>query len=381
MVRYYACPEASKLPGGFKVMGYVAVRGGTEAIENSEKLLKYYRLKGGSPPIQVKQIIDQLRLAVDRVMGEGSLYAPEYAALAIKQAEGDIIEASFILRAYRSTVPRNHYSLPVDTSNMRIIRRISAAFKDIPGGQILGPTRDYTQRLLDFTLEDETPESTNKFLSDFLKDLDLDLSGDPPSFPKVVDLLRKEGLIEERRESSTEVVDITKEAMAFPCPRSGRLQAMARGETGGLLALAYSSMRGYGDIHPTVGELRVGYVPLTITHPGGHGELYVGEILVTEAEVIASFKDKKGMPKFTIGYGLCFGHNELKAICMAVLDRTMMAEEPKAPAEDQEFVLYHIDGIESSGFANHYKLPHYITFQSDLDRLRSSQKRKEGQGC
>lgn len=362
-------------------MGYVAVRGGTEAIENSEKLLKYYRLKGGLPPIQVKQIIDQLRLAVDRVMGEGSLYAPEYAALAIKQAEGDIIEASFILRAYRSTVPRNHYSLPVDTSNMRIIRRISAAFKDIPGGQILGPTRDYTQRLLDFTLEDETPESTNKFLSDFLKDLDLDLSGDPPSFPKVVDLLRKEGLIEERRESSTEVVDITKEAMAFPCPRSGRLQAMARGETGGLLALAYSSMRGYGDIHPTVGELRVGYVPLTITHPGGHGELYVGEILVTEAEVIASFKDKKGMPKFTIGYGLCFGHNELKAICMAVLDRTMMAEEPKAPAEDQEFVLYHIDGIESSGFANHKKLPHYITFQSDLDRLRSSQKRKEGQGC
>ncbi|MDP2210551.1 MAG: carbon-phosphorus lyase complex subunit PhnI [Candidatus Aquicultor sp.] len=365
-------------------MGYVAVKGGVEAIENAEELLKYFRLKGGSKPIEVKQIQDQLRLAVDKVMGEGSLYAPYYAALALKQAEGDTIEASFILRAYRSTVPRNHYSLPVDTTEMHIIRRISAAFKDIPGGQVLGPTRDYTQRLLDFELAEEDEERAACFLAGFLEGLETGAPEGPVTFSKVIDLLREEGLVEEfqaKQQDKTggredSVMDITRETTTFPCPREGRLQAMARGEIGGMLAIAYSSMRGYGDIHPTLGELRVGYVPLKIPHPRGTGELYLGRVLVTEAEVIARFADEDGTPKFTVGYGLCFGHNELKAVSMAILDRTMSAVEPQMPAEDQEFVLSHIDGIESSGFAAHWKLPHYVTFQSDLDRLRSTQKRK-----
>jgi len=42
---------------------------------------------------------------------------------------------------------------------MELDRRISATFKDLPGGQVLGPTYDYTQRLLDFTLlaQGQTP--------------------------------------------------------------------------------------------------------------------------------------------------------------------------------------------------------------------------------
>ena len=155
------------------------------------------------------------------------------------------------------------------------------------------------------------------------------------------------------------------------------MQTMARGETGGLLLLAYSNMRGYGDIHPTIGELRVGYIPVRIKHPYTGEPYTVGEIKVTEAEVIAKFTGKDGSPKFTLGYGLCFGNNETKAISMAVLDRAMQAEEPKMVSENQEFVLSHIDGIESMGFCNHYKLPHYITFQSDLDRLRKAQEKLE----
>jgi len=116
-------------------MGYVAVAGGTEAIFKVEELLKYYRLKGKSDPLLVEQIRDQLRLAVDKVMGEGSLYAPTYAALALKQVEGDTIEASFILRAYRSTQPRRYYSLIRHTAEMEIIRRISATFQDVQGGR------------------------------------------------------------------------------------------------------------------------------------------------------------------------------------------------------------------------------------------------------
>ncbi len=106
-----------------------------------------------TPEIQPAQIDEQLALAVDRVMSEGSLYDRRVAALAIKQARGDLIEAIFLVRAYRTTLSRFGFSEPVDTAAMRLDRRISATFKDLPGGQVLGPTFDYTHRLIDFDLE------------------------------------------------------------------------------------------------------------------------------------------------------------------------------------------------------------------------------------
>jgi len=358
-------------------MGYVAVSGGDEAITNAEALLTFYRLKGGSTPVQVRQIREQLRLAVDKVMSEGSLYAPGIAALALKQAEGDGIEASFIVRAYRATQPRRYVSLPVDTRQMRIIRRISGAFQDVPGGQVLGPTRDYTQRLVDFSLLGETPE----LVAGFFKKIGVQMSRSsmPDTFPKVIDLLRQEGLMAEPGDRDRELSDITREAISFPCNRSAKLQSLARGETGVMMALAYSSMRGFGDIHPYLGELRVGTVPLFINHRAKSRPVYLGPVLVTEAEIISGqYEDDQGIPKLTLGYGLCFGHNELKAIAMGVLDRTMQSNgHQRAPSEDEEFVLYHIDGIESSGFSAHWKLPHYVTFQSTLDRLRRTQRLKE----
>jgi len=359
-------------------MAYVAVKGGSEAIENACNLLAYARTRGDSLPLGVDQITDQLYLLVDRVMGEGALYAPELAALAIKQSAGDTLEASFMIRAYRATLPRVGYSIPVSTKGMRVIRRISAAFKDVPGGQVLGPTSDYTLRLLDFDLLDETPESRRKLqeaLQDgFPKDREL-----PDAFPKIVDILRQDGLLMSARARNPDIAngarifDITRNALTFPAPRSAALQSMARGETGGLLALAYSSMRGYGNIHPTIGELRVGYIPLLVAHPETQKPYLAGDIKVTEAEVVARFDHPDGKPMFTLGYGLCFGQNEIKAISMAILDRSMQATESKNPAQDQEFVLSHTDGIEAMGFCNHWKLPHYVDFQSDLDRLRKAQ--------
>ncbi|MHB8066561.1 MAG: carbon-phosphorus lyase complex subunit PhnI [Desulfobaccales bacterium] len=367
-------------------MGYVAVKGGEEAIAQAGKLLAYQRLKGASDPLEVRQIQEQLYLAVDRVMSEGSLYAPDLAALAFKQAAGDTLEAAFMLRAYRATQPRVGYSLPHKGEEIRIIRRISAAFKDIPGGQVLGPTSDYTLRLLDF----ELLEDTRRQRQAFLQALGQDLAGTRPlslTFPKVIDILRKEGLLAEALGNAAgreKIFDITRQSLTFPAPRSAALQTMARGETGGLLLLAYTNMRGYGDIHPTVGELRVGYLPVRVEHPQTGAPYTIGEVKVTEAEVIARFNAAEGSPKFTLGYGLCFGHNEIKAIAMAVLDRAMQAPEARMPSEDQEFVLSHLDGIESLGFGSHWKLPHYVTFQSDLDRLRRAQeagkKTKPGSG-
>lgn len=365
-------------------MGYVAVKGGTEAIENACQLFAYERMRGPSAPLGVDQVKDQLYLAVDRIMGEGGLYAPELAALAFKQAAGDSFEASFMLRAFRATQPRHGHGIPATTEKMRIIRRISSAFKDIPGGQILGPTSDYTLRLLDFDLLEDDSARRAAFKERIFRQLP-DRPDIPDTFPKVVDILRQEGLLDEAKQPEERQLppDITRQSLVFPAPRAAALQAMARGETGGMLLLAYSSMRGYGNIHPTLGELRVGYLPLVIPHPV-NGEPYtVGEVKVTEAEVLARFESQDGMPRFTLGYGICFGQNEIKAISMAVLDRCTRAARPSCPAEDQEFVLYHIDGIESMGFCNHWKLPHYVDFLSDLDRLRKAQDiaRKSGESC
>lgn len=356
-------------------MAYVAVKGGQEAIESACDLQAWQRLKGQSRPLEVDQIREQLYLAVDRAMGEGSLYAPEMAALALKQSAGDSFETAFMLRAYRATCPRLGYSLPRPMEPMRVVRRISSAFKEIPGGQILGPTSDYTLRLLDFDLLEDDEARRAAFRERLFQGRE-PVEPLPASFPKVVEILRRDGLLVDRPETPADAMpeaDITRQALRFPASRSASMQSLARGETGGMLALAYSSMRGYGNVHPTVGELRVGYVPLQIAHPETGEPYTVGEVKVTEAEVVAQFEGDGDLPRFTLGYGLCFGQNELKAISMAILDRCMRTQEADVPAEDQEFVLTHIDGIESMGFANHWKLPHYVDFQSDLDRLRKAQ--------
>src|SRR5690606_24601433 len=132
---------------------YVSVKGGERAIDNAHRwLAEERRGDADEPELTLEQIAQQLSASVDRVMTEGSLFDRDLAALAIKQARGDLIEAVFLLRAYRSTLPRFGASEPIDTAQMAIRRRISATFKDVPGGQILGPTFDYTHRLLDFTL-------------------------------------------------------------------------------------------------------------------------------------------------------------------------------------------------------------------------------------
>lgn len=359
-------------------MGYVAVKGGIDAIENACKAFLFERTKGTTAPLGVDQIRDQLFFLVDRVMGEGSLYAPDLAAMAVKQAAGDTMEAAFLLRAYRTTRPRLAYSIAQPSTQMRVVRRISAAFKDVPGGQVLGATNDYTLRLLDFELAESSKIHKMKLVKEIMKSAG-SMQPLPDSFPRVIDILRKENLIVEAKQPARDgaTFDVTKDSLLFPASRSAALQSMARGETGGLLLLAYSNMRGYGNIHPTIGELRVGFMPLRVRHPVS-GEIYTaGEVKVTEAEILAKFTEKTGGPRFTVGYGLCFGHNEVKAISMAILDRSIQSGTGASPSEDAEFVLSHIDGIESMGFCNHWKLPHYVDFQSDLDRLRRAKENYE----
>ncbi|MDO9198342.1 carbon-phosphorus lyase complex subunit PhnI [Rhodoferax sp.] len=359
-------------------MGYVAIKGGGRAIEGSHAAAEALRTAEGDAgsPLTLSTIEHQLRLLTSRVVSEGGLYHPRLAALAIKQMQGDTLEAAFALRAYRSTKPRL-LEMPVqDTTHMRLIRRISSAFKDIPGGQMLGATYDYALRLMRMDLADESPQAFRDVARRFRHaQPDTDL---PDTFPKVLDALRADGLLPPLAQRGADAFDITREPLVFPVPRSAALATMARAETGSLLAIAYSNMRGYGDVHPTIAELRVGYLPVMLPHPVTGELIEAGEVLMTECEVVAMYEggDNDGPPVFTLGYGACFGHNEVKAIAMAILDRALqkgMRDGPSNPSEDPEFVLLHVDGVDSMGFASHYKMPHYVTFQSDMDRLRTTQ--------
>lgn len=349
---------------------YVAVKGGEAAILNSYRLLATQR-RGDTtlPELSVTQIRSQLKLAVDRVMTEGSVYDPELAALAIKQAAGDLVEAIFLLRAYRATLPRLGTTCPLDTARMVLDRRISATFKDLPGGQVLGPTYDYTQRLLDFTLLAQGVQATD------LPDVVPNEPAQPA--PRVVDLLNQEGLIETRPVPPGDPApkDLTREPLRFPADRATRLQNLARGDEGFLLAMAYSTQRGYSHSHPFVGEIRLGQVALEIEPEELGFAISIGDLEITECEMVNQFAGSKTTPpQFTRGYGLAFGHSERKAMAMSLVDRALRADElgePIAsPAQMQEFVLSHSDSLEASGFVQHLKLPHYVDFQAELGLVR-----------
>ncbi|TBN42024.1 carbon-phosphorus lyase complex subunit PhnI [Paracoccus subflavus] len=345
---------------------YVAVKGGERAIDAAHAWLAEERRGDPAVPhLSVPQIREQMALAVDRVMAEGSLYDPDLAALAIKQARGDLIEAVFLIRAYRTTLPRFASSRPMDTSAMAVDRRVSATFKDLPGGQVLGPTFDYTHRLLDFALLAET--------------------GVPPAptapapaeaMPHVTGLLDRDNLIEPEPRCDDAPGDLTRSPLELPADRALRLQSLARGDEGFVLSLAYSTQRGYGRTHAFVGELRIGRVAVEVELPELGFAVEIGEVELTECETVNQFKGSRTEPpQFTRGYGLVMGQSERKAISMSLVDRALRWQElgedfTGAPAQDQEFVLSHCDNVQATGFLEHIKLPHYVDFQSELELVR-----------
>ncbi len=352
---------------------YVAVKGGEKAIENAHSWLAEER-RGSTDvtELSLAQIREQLSLAVNRVMAEGSLFDPDLAALAIKQARGDLIEGIFLIRAYRTTLPRFGYSNPVETGGMACDRRISATFKDAPGGQVLGPTFDYTHRLLDFKLAADgevaaAPEGSAR----------------QEATPHITEFLKGEDIIQDEPPSDETPGDLTREPIEFPSNRPLRLQSLTRGDEGFVLGMAYSTQRGYARNHAFVGELRIGKVAVEMDIPELGFSIEIGEVELTECETVNQFKGSKTEPpQFTRGYGLVFGQSERKSIAMALVDRALRWKELGeddlgAPAQDEEFVLSHADNIQATGFLEHIKLPHYVDFQSELELVRKLRREAE----
>jgi alpha-D-ribose 1-methylphosphonate 5-triphosphate synthase subunit PhnI len=343
---------------------YVATKGGEAAIDAAHRWLAEERRGDPAlPALTPAQVAEQLTLAVARVMAEGALYDPELAALALTQARGDLVEAVFLIRAWRTTLPRLGASVPADTGAMACERRISATFKDLPGGQVLGPTFDYTHRLLDFARAAEglPPPADRR-------------PGPVAPKPRVADVLDRDGLMEPIEQGGTPN-DVTRTPLSLPADRATRLQVLARADEGFLLGMAYSTQRGFGRTHAFVGELRVGAVVVEMEIPELGLSIEIGEIVLTECETVNQFTGSGvAPPQFTRGYGLTLGRAERKAIAMSIVDRALRAfelgEETGAPAQDQEFVLMHSDNVQATGFLEHIKLPHYVDFQAELELLR-----------
>ncbi len=348
---------------------YVAVKGGEAAILATHDLVAETRRGDPSvPELEVAQLREQMALAVARVMNEGSLADADLAALALKQAQGDAIEAAFLMRAYRTTLPRLGSSLPLDTAAMAVRRRISATYKDLPGGQVLGPTYDYTHRLFDFGLTSAGRDIPA--VAPAAAPLD-------PLMPRVPDILGAEGLMEPEvpPDGDPKPFDLTRDPVEFPADRDVRLQALARGDEGFLLGLAYSVQRGFGGNHPFAGEIRMGEVAVELLPEELGFAVDIGDLTVTECQMVNQFTGSKTVaPQFTRGYGLAFGHAERKAMSMSIVDRALkgrdLGESADYPAQQDEFVLYHSDNVEAAGFVEHLKMPHYVDFQGELELIR-----------
>ncbi len=353
-------------------MAYIAARGGEQAIQQAERF--YRQLNQPFTGEFVRLLERHLPYLIDRVMGEGSLYAPELAALALAQTGGDLYEAVLLLRGYRSTLPRLAYAEPVTSNTTFTIRRISAAFKDIPGGQILGPTLDYSHRILETGVLDngQTVGSDPASLTPATEPEEPADSSAQTNIPPVSNWLRLNGLVPSQpvpeSQNPADLPDVTREPITFPAPRAQRLQSLARADTGGILALSYASMRGYGLTHPTVNEVRLGYAQVRLPHKLVDGHFIAGRVRLSQTEIVSTKADE-----LELGFAATLGWNEVKTISAAMLDLEMDKPNPH-PAHSEEFVLYHTEPVEASGFCIHYKLPHYVTFSSSLESVRRVRK-------
>lgn len=209
---------------------YVAVKGGEKAISAAHELLRREgRGDPSVPDLGIEQLIGQLRLAVD-----GS-WPKAHCMTGISPRWPSSRRRAICSKPYSSSaptgplLPRFGSSLAVDTSAMRVLRRISATWKDLPGGQILGATFDYTHRLLDRTLSRAEAGAAESSPLPVEPDTDSPLGG---PLPRALDALVAEGLLERPAPSDDDACrDITRQPLELPADapedRGVRLQALA----------------------------------------------------------------------------------------------------------------------------------------------------------
>lgn len=344
-------------------------KGGTSAILAAEALL--HERSAASANIPAEDVYAAIPELVDQVMGEGGLWAPEVAARAVLQAAGDTAEAVHLLRSHRSTLPRLAFTEPVDPDSMQLCRRVIPAHRQPDGPQLLGASFDYSPRLIAAEGGDPLGVGEEELLGDNVPTIRE--HADRP-VQRFTQWLRERDLLTERGgEVDEEPYDLTLRPITLPASRFAVLSAMTIAETGALVNTWYRGVTGpdgHTDESVTLGDVRYGHLDIRVTHPHIGRPVTVVQIDATDAEAVDCL-DSRGedTSRFEAGYGFALGHNERKAIAMSAMDlaATRFADTPAGDHLEQ--VLMHTtDGLAANGLLEHLKLPHYVTFHSQVDR-------------
>ena len=343
-------------------------KGGTEAIVAAERLA-FERRAQIPAELTVDTVLQSFPHAIDRIMGEGGLWAPEIAARAYLQANGDTTEAVHLIRAHRATLPRFQLTEPLNPREVELLRRVVSTQRQPDGPMILGETVDYTARIIHDGDGPALPVIEN------LDDTPIEHPADEP-FRRFRDWMHDAGLLVDRTlETDEEPFDIQLVAAELPATRSAWLSAIAQSDTGGLINIWYQSILGtdgYATEDVTLGEVRHGRIPVRVMHPHLKEPVSIGRIRVSECEAVADMGAIRGEDPttFDIGYAMALGHNERKAIAGATLEVAAyrFREQPEG-LRLQQILMHTTDGLAANGFLEHLKLPHYVTFQSKVDAV------------
>jgi len=353
-------------------------KGGTEAIVAAERLVLERRGQIDSG-LTVDSVLAGFPLTIDRIMGEGGLWAPELAAAAFIQANGDISEAVHLIRAHRSTLPRLAFSDPMRPREVELLRRVVSTQRQPDGPIILGETVDYTARILHDG--DDLPLP----IVEALDDEPLQHPADEP-FRRFRDYLADKGVLVSRElEEDEEPFDIQMVAAQLPAHRSAVLSASAQADTGALINIWYQSVigpEGYAAENVTLGEVRHGRIPLRVLDPHTGEPVDVGRIRVSECEAVTHLGGERGEDPTTydVGYAMALGHNERKVIAAASLDVAIVRYSGTAVGKRLEQVMMHTtDGLAASGLLEHLQPPQYVTSQSGLHAAMAARAEQEAE--
>ena len=316
----------------------------------------------------------RLPLLEQQICSEAGIWAPEAAARAIAQANGDIPVAVSLLKVWAAALPHTE-SLPVQSDDIRIVRRISSAYADVPGGQWLGFAPELVSRTLHWDDEDDEDgedraEVTESALAEEGAAHESTDAPNRSTVPRARVLLDDVPLVETAEDGDG--ADPAAGVVTGPYDRATRLGLMTSGETGALVSFAALILGRRREA--VLAEMTVTETALRVPHPRTGEACAVASLPVVEAEAVLDAEVEQ-RPGFAIGWGATMGTLERRAIALALLDATMQADgELAEPLElNEQTLLSAIDGGATNGFVEHLRLPHHASFASYLAQAKMSQ--------
>jgi alpha-D-ribose 1-methylphosphonate 5-triphosphate synthase subunit PhnI len=311
----------------------------------------------------------RLPVLEDQVCAEAGVWAPDAARRAIMQAGGDVPRAVSLLKVWAATLPHLD-SCPVAEPDIRVERRISSAYQEVPAGQWLGYAPDLAPRILSWDAPDDLGDSQPVAQVESIE-------ADAPSrasVPRARDLL--EGLALRPEPDDGDGLDPAAGMPVPPLDRATRAGVLAGGETAALVTLASLILGRRREA--VLAELTVSTVFVRVPHPRTGTPCVVAQLPVVEAEAVID-ADVDGAPGFAVGWGASMGSIERRAISLALIDGAVQAdgELDESIPLDEQTVVGATDGSANNGFVEHLRLPHYASFASYVAQARAGTRRDD----